>query len=148
MEVRYHLMTTLTQTLAGSQGGVEQRRGLIEDLGDDQRLVDTLAGGLAALRITRDDDLVLERLHGDLVLMTFLVAIAHGIHGVGTGGDQALVDTFDSHIGGSRHSFAPICVDVANRGFAAEPSATLAPVYSSRGPSLPHNGRMNHNHMI
>ena len=66
------LQTALVQTLTGGQGVEDQRRGLVEDLGDHQRLVYALAGRLAGLRVTRDDDLVVVRLNQNLVFMSGL----------------------------------------------------------------------------
>src|SRR5690606_35866703 len=86
------------QALAGDQRLVQQRRGLVEDLGDHQRLMHALAGGLAALRIARDDDLVAERLHQDLVLVAFLVDVADAVFGESAFGDEALCDPLDGHI--------------------------------------------------
>ncbi|MOA02354.1 hypothetical protein D3C78_1218020 [compost metagenome] len=54
------LQAALGQALAGGEGVEQQRRGFVEHLGDHQRLVHALAGGLAGLRVARDDDLVLE----------------------------------------------------------------------------------------
>ena len=67
----------LGQALAGGQRSHQQRRGLVEDLGDFYRFVHTLTGRLAGLRVTRNDHFVAEALNHDLVFMTFLIGIAH-----------------------------------------------------------------------
>lgn len=41
------LQAALAEALAGGEGVEDQRRGLVEDLGNHQRLVHALAGGLA-----------------------------------------------------------------------------------------------------
>ncbi len=58
-----------------------------------------LAGGLAALRIARDDDLVAERLHKHFILVAFLVDVADAVFRERAFGDEALRDPFDRHIG-------------------------------------------------
>src|SRR5690606_5832814 len=101
------LQAALVQALAGGQGVEEQRRGLVEHLGDHQRLVHALAGGLAGLRVAGNDHLVAEGLDQDLVLMTLLEDVADRVLGEGAGGDQALLAAFDGEVGGGWHGYAP-----------------------------------------
>src|SRR5471032_1684462 len=65
--------------LAGSQGGLQQWRGFVVDLGDHNWLVNALTGWLAGLWITRDDHVVAESLNHDLVFVTFLISVANRI---------------------------------------------------------------------
>ena len=88
------LQAALVQALAGRQGVEDQRRRLVEHLGDHQRFVHALPGRLAGLRVARDDDLMLEGLHQDLVLMAFLKDVANRVLGEGAGSDQALFGAF------------------------------------------------------
>src|SRR5690606_20253096 len=90
--------TALVQTLAGGQGVEQQGGGLVEDLGDHQRLVYALAGRLTGLRVAGNDDLMIESLNQDLVFMTFLEDVADRILGEGAGGDEALFGAFDGHV--------------------------------------------------
>ncbi|MNC14322.1 hypothetical protein D3C75_620960 [compost metagenome] len=95
------------QHLAGSQGVVHQRHGLVQGHGELERLVDTLTGGLAGLRIGRHGNDVLELLDQHLVFVTLHEDVADGVGGEGTGGDVALGFTFDADITWSWHEFAP-----------------------------------------
>src|SRR5690554_1010694 len=95
--------TALVQTLAGGQGVEQQGGGLVEDLGDHQRLVYALAGRLTGLRVAGNDDLMIESLNQDLVFMAFLEDVAHRVFGEGAGGDQALLGAFDGHVRGCWH---------------------------------------------
>ena len=122
------LQTALGQTLTGGQGVEDQRRGFVEDFGDHQRLVYALASRLTGLRITRDDDLVVEGLNQDLVFMTFLEDVTDGIFGEGASGDQALFGAFEGQIRGCWHECFPclgswICSDPGT-----PPVATSMPI--------------------
>ena len=89
------LQAALVQALAGGQGVEDQRRRLVEHLGDHQRLVYALAGGLARLRVARDDDLMLEGLHQNLVFVSFLEDIANRVLGESASSDKALLGAFE-----------------------------------------------------
>src|SRR5690606_10198351 len=101
------LQAALVQAFAGGQGVEEQRRGLVEHLGDHQRLVHPLAGRLAGLRVAGNDHLMAEGLDQDLILMTFLEDVADRVLAEGAGGDQALLAALDGQVGGSWHGYAP-----------------------------------------
>ncbi|MNP50389.1 hypothetical protein D3C76_1446510 [compost metagenome] len=102
----------LGQTLTGGQGRQQQWRRLVEDLGDDHRLVYALAGRLAGLRITRDDHFMLKTLNHDLVFMTFLVGVANRIGGESTGGDQTLFGAGNGHVCGGSHECSLLKIEV------------------------------------
>ncbi len=71
----------------------------------------TLAGGLARLRITGNDDLMLEGLDQDLVLVAFLIDIAYRILGERACRDQTLLGTGDREVCGCWHNWFPCLID-------------------------------------
>ncbi|MOA29037.1 hypothetical protein D3C78_1500240 [compost metagenome] len=84
--------------LAGGQSSLQQRRSLVVDLGDDHWLVHALTGWLTGLWVTRDDHVVGESLHHDLVFMTFLKGVANGVGGECAGSDQTLFFAGNRHV--------------------------------------------------
>ncbi|MNT49955.1 hypothetical protein D3C72_1868410 [compost metagenome] len=82
---------------------IQQGRGLVQRAGEDEGLVHALAGGLAALRVGRGVDAVLDLLDQDLVFVAFHVDVADRVGGEGALGDVALGFAGDADVGGSRH---------------------------------------------
>src|SRR5690606_14008462 len=95
------------QHFTRGQGVVHQRYGLVQGDGEFERLVDTLAGRLTGLRVSRYGHNVLELLYQHLVFVTLHEDVADGIGGEGTRGDVALGFTFDADITWSWHVYAP-----------------------------------------
>ena len=108
------LQAALVQSLAGSQGVKDQWRRLVEYFGDHQRLMNALAGWLAGLRVTRNDDLVLEGLHQNLVFVSFLENIADRVLGKSACSDQALLGAFEGQIRWCWHERSPCLVECRN----------------------------------
>ena len=69
--------------------------------------VHALTRGLAALRIPRDDDVVLEGLDENFVFVSFHIDVADAVLGEATCGDVSLSGSFDAHVGGCWHCHAP-----------------------------------------
>jgi hypothetical protein len=65
--------------------------------------VHALTGWLTGLRVTRDDHVVGESLHHDLVFVAFLKGVANGIGSKCAGSDQALFFASDGHVRGGCH---------------------------------------------
>lgn len=95
--VELHL--DLGQFFAAGQGPEQQGRGLVHDLGDLERLVHALSCRLARLGVARQDYLMLESFHQALVLVTFLVDVAHRGFGEVSGGDEPLSLSGDADVG-------------------------------------------------
>ena len=93
----------LGQALARGQGAEKQGRGFVDDLGDLERLVDALAGGLTGLRVTGQHDGMAERLDEAFVFMAFLIDVADGRLGEVAGGDEALMFTSHGKVCGYGH---------------------------------------------
>nr|WP_175865099.1 AAA family ATPase [Burkholderia cepacia] len=122
----------------GGQGLVQQRRGLVERRGEDERLVHTLARRLAALRVGRRGDQVFDFLDQDLVLVTFLIDVADGVGREGALRDVALGLALDADISGSRHGCSPCCwnrhgrLTVLPSGDDCLRNAMPVPIFSNR----------------
>jgi len=93
----------LVQGLAGGQGLIQQRDGLVQRTGEHERLVHALAGRLAALRVGGRGHAVLDFLHQDLIFVTFLINVTDRIGSESTLGDIALGPASDGNVCGCGH---------------------------------------------
>ena len=89
---------------------IQQGRGLIQRAGEDEGLVHALARRLAALRVGRGVDAVLNFLDQDLVFVPFDIHVADRISGEGAFSDVALGFARNADIGGSRHDVSLVVV--------------------------------------
>ncbi len=98
------LQLDLGQHLAGGEGVVHQRGGLVQGGGELERLVHALTGWLTGLGIGRYGNNVAEFLHQHFVFVAFHVDVTDRIGRECAGGDVALGLAFDADITRSWHS--------------------------------------------
>jgi len=99
--VEFHL--DLWKALATDQGAEEQRRCLVHDLGDLERLMHALASWLAGLRIAGEDDLVFEGFHQAFILVALLKDVADRCLCEVSGGNEPLALSGYADVGGYWH---------------------------------------------